>query len=78
MADVDLNHQKKEIMVKFTQEQKRRNDGFTYNIPNIYFSIFKRYMEQICMNSVRSGKVQILKNWNNKGKRRIQNTGNIL
>ena len=27
------------------------------------------------MNSVSSGKVQFLKNWNNKGKRRIQNTG---
>ena len=27
------------------------------------------------MNSVRSGKVQFLKNWNNKGKRCIQNTG---
>ena len=27
------------------------------------------------MNTVRSGKVQFLKNWNDKGNRRIQNTG---
>ena len=50
VADVDLNHQKKEITVKFTHRQIQRNDGFTFNIPSIHFSMFKRYMGQICMN----------------------------
>ena len=46
-----------------------------YNTPSTFFSMLKRYMGQNCMNSVSSGKVQFLKNWNNKGKRHIQNTG---
>ena len=46
-----------------------------YNIPSTFFSMFKRYMGQICMNMVRSGKVHFLKNWNDKGNRCIQNTG---
>ena len=75
MVDVDLNHGMKEITVKFTHKQKQRNDGFRYNIPPTFFSMFKRYMGQICMNTVRSGKVQFLKNRNDNGKRHIQNTG---
>ena len=75
MVDVDLNHRMKEIAVKFTHERKQRNNSFTYNIPSTFFSMFKRYMGQICVNTVRSEKVHFLKNWNEKGKRCIQNIG---
>ena len=68
MAYVDLNHGMKEITAKFTHKGKRRIDGFTYNIPSTFFSIFKRYMGQICMNLVRSGKAQFLMKWNIKEK----------
>ena len=57
MVDVDLNHGMKEITVKLIYKQKLRNDGFTYNVLSTFFSMFKRCMGQICMNSVRSGKV---------------------
>ena len=75
MEDVDLNHGMKEITVKFTHKRKQRNDGFRYNIPSTFFSMFTRYIGQICMNTVRSGKVQFLKNWTGKGNRHIQNIG---
>ena len=78
MTNVDPNHRMKEITVKFTRKQKQRNDGFTYNVPSTFFSMFKRYMGQVCMNWVRSRKVQFLKNWNNKGKGIFRTQVNIL
>ena len=54
------------------------NRGFTYNVSSTFFSIYKIYIKQICMNMVRSGKVGFLKNWSDKVNRNIKNTGKYL
>ena len=63
------------ITVSFTYDQKRRNIGFSFNIPILYWDMFEIYQSQINNKAVDNGKKQYLKNWNIKGKARIQNMG---
>ena len=65
----------KMITVSFSHNQKKRNEGFEYNISNIYWDIFSIYRGQIFKKAVANGKKQYLKNWNLKGKCRIENMG---
>ena len=66
---------KKVIEVTFKHERKQRNEGFQYYIPSKFFPMFGRYSEEICKDTVASGNLQFLKNWNKIGRRRVQNTG---
>ena len=63
------------IVVSFTHDRKRRNPGFSFNVPILYWEMFEIYQGQISKKAVDSGKKQYLKNWNVKGKTRIQNMG---
>ena len=64
----------KVIEVTFKHEHKQKNEGFLYYIPSKIFTIFARYLEEICKDTVATGNLQFLKNWNKIGKRRVQNT----
>ena len=61
--------------VAFTHDRKRQNIGFTFFVLHQNYPMYDCYMKQLCTKTVKAGKVQFLKNWNKKGKRRIQNTG---
>ena len=63
------------ILVKFMHDRKRRNEGFSYEVPSLYYPMFKKYVGQICQKTVDKGMVQFLKNWNIQAKRRVQNMG---
>ena len=46
-----------------------------FYVLNQYYPVYDCYMKELCTMIVKAGKVQFLKNWNEKGKRRVQNTG---
>ena len=77
VKDVKLSERngKKEILINFPYARKRMNAGMEYNIPSIYFDLYKRYIGELCPKTIAQGKEQFLKNWSTNGKRRIQNTG---
>ena len=62
------------IAVSFAYD-KKRNKGFSYNVPVLHWYMFSIYQGQICKKAVASGKKQFLKKWNLKGKGLIQNMG---
>ena len=63
------------IEVIFKHERKQRNEGFQYYIPRRFFPIFARYLKEIWQDTVAAGNLQVLKNLNKIGRRRVQNTG---
>ena len=62
-----------EVTLKY--EHKQRNEGFAYYVPSKFFPIFPRYLNEIYQDTLAAGNVQFLKNWNEIGKRWVQNTG---
>ena len=48
---------KKEIVVLFNHECKKRNEGFKYYIPNVFYPMFHQFMGEVCPRAVSSGKV---------------------
>ena len=69
------NEKLKRIHINFAYPQKRCNIGMDYYVPVDFLPVFKRYIIEICQASVKQGRLQFLKNWSTKGKRRVQNTG---
>ena len=63
------------VEVAFCHDRKKRNNGFKFYVAGKYIPMYERYLKELCPKTVKAGKVQFLKNWNKKGKRRIQNTG---
>ena len=51
----------------------KKNEGFKYEEPSIYYPVFKKYAGQICETTFDKGMVQFLKNWNIQAKHHVQN-----
>ena len=62
-----------EIIVKFPYASKTRDAGFEYYVPFVLVPSYKRYLDQLPEN--RDVTSRFLKNWNNRSKKRHQNTG---
>ena len=63
------------ILVLYNHDRKQRNEGFKYEVPSIYYPMFKKYVVQICQNTFDKGMVHFLKNQNIQAKRCVQNMG---
>ena len=63
------------IEVTFKHEHKQINEGFVYYVPSKFYPLFSRYLKEVYEDTVVARNVQFLKNWNQIGKRRVQNTG---
>ena len=73
--DITLKSNPKEIEIVYYHARKKRNEGFTYNVPVTFYDMFEKYIKQLCPDVIKSGMRQFLKNWNGRAKRRIQNMG---
>ena len=75
VKDVKLNKEGK-FEISFFYQRKRFNNGFTYTIPAIYTHLITRYIKELKPQVPNQKKnLRFLKNWNVRGKTRIQNAG---
>ena len=57
VGDVVLFKEKMMIFVTFNHQRKQRNEGFSYNVPNVFYSLFECYIGELCKNTISSGKL---------------------
>ena len=66
----------KQIQINFDYQWKRKNDRFTYYVPNIYIPLFQKYIIELQTKNVK--KKCFLWNSNLKARKWIQKSGENL
>ena len=51
--NVTIKSDPKEIEVTFYHVRKKRNEGFTFNVPVTFYDMFVKYVKQLCPDAVK-------------------------